>query len=56
VQGTAEPEADFLASLWSSLATCRAAESLRRRQPLVVEPATPALQKLLTAEAAGDGR
>ncbi|MDQ4097628.1 MAG: hypothetical protein M3144_07155, partial [Actinomycetota bacterium] len=55
LHGAAAPETDFLASLWSSLATCCAAESLRLRQPLIVEPTTPALRKLLTAEVPGEG-
>jgi len=49
--GEQSPESDFLASLWTTLATCRAAASIRSGRALPVHPATPALAKALGVDA-----
>jgi predicted dehydrogenase/threonine dehydrogenase-like Zn-dependent dehydrogenase len=50
--GKQAPEADFVTSLWTTLATCRAAASIRQGQALPVQPSTPALAKALGVDVA----
>jgi predicted dehydrogenase len=50
--GGQSPEADFVTSLWTTLATCRAAASIRQGQALGVQPSTPALAKALGVDVA----
>jgi predicted dehydrogenase len=50
LRGEPCPEADFTMSLWSTLATCRAAQSIRLGRALPVAPQTPALARALGIE------
>jgi predicted dehydrogenase/threonine dehydrogenase-like Zn-dependent dehydrogenase len=47
LKGEPVPEADFVQSLWTTLATCRAAASLRQGGPMYVQPETPGLRQAL---------
>jgi len=47
VKGRSSPESDFVASLWSTLATCRVATSILTRQAQAVQPTTAGLARAL---------
>ncbi len=52
LEGRPAPESDFVASLWSTLATCRVANSILSGQVEPVRPTTAGLARALGVEAA----
>lgn len=53
LHGESSPETDFVNSLWSSLVTCRAVESVRQGKPVLIDKTTPRLAAALGLDTSG---